>query len=111
MQMYHSGVNVFVISRLRTKAPDIKTTTVVDRSFPFRDVLILYISQESGDGCLQADFESLKLAPWPTLRQKFMNFRSVFALPGDKHEEKISNCSSTPRLVQAHDPAVSVTIF
>ena len=27
----------FVIIRLRTKAPDIKTTTVVDRSFPFRD--------------------------------------------------------------------------
>ena len=39
MQMYHLGVDIFWISRLRTKLPDIKTTTVVDRSFPFRDQL------------------------------------------------------------------------
>ena len=31
----------FVISRLPTKASDIKTTTVVDRSFPFRDQEVL----------------------------------------------------------------------
>ena len=33
----------FVISRLRTKAPDIKTTTVVDRLFPFRDQEVLSV--------------------------------------------------------------------
>ena len=37
MQMSHSGVDIFVISQLRTKAPDIKTTTVVAWSFPFCD--------------------------------------------------------------------------
>ena len=31
--------------------------------------------------------------------------------PGVKHGEKISNCSSTPTLVQARDSAVSLTIF
>ena len=46
------------------------------RLFPFRDrdVLILYISKESQDDCLHVDFECFKLALWPTLRQKFMNF-------------------------------------
>ena len=28
---------------------------------------------------------------------------SFLTRPGDKHDEKISNCSSTPKLVQAHD--------
>ena len=58
MQMHHSGVDKFVISRLRTKAPDIKTTTVVDRSrsaikkswacivSKASDVMILNISQD-----------------------------------------------------------------
>ena len=27
------------------------------------------------------------------------------------NDEKVSNCSSTPKLVQAHDSAVSLTIF
>ena len=44
------------------------------RSFLFRDVLILYISQESQDDCLYFDFALFKLALWPTLRRKFMNF-------------------------------------
>ena len=65
------------------------------RSFPFRDGLILYISQESQDDCLNVDFVCFKLALWPTLRQKFMNFWSFLTRPGDKHDEKISNCSST----------------
>ena len=43
------------------------------RSFPFRDVLILCISQES-HVCLHVDCESFTLALWPTLRKKFMNF-------------------------------------
>ena len=44
------------------------------RSFLFRDVLILYISQESQDDCLYFDFALFKLALWSTLRRKFMNF-------------------------------------
>ena len=66
--------------------------------FPYRGVLILYISQESQDDCLHMDFECFKLELWPTLRQKFMNFWSFLTCPGDKHDtEKISNCSSTPK--------------
>ena len=34
-----------------------------------------------------------------------------FDLSGDKHVEKISNCSSTPKLVQADDSAVSLRFF
>ena len=30
---------------------------------------------------------------------------------GDKHDKKIGNCYSTPKLVQAHDSALSLTIF
>ena len=44
------------------------------RSFLFRDMLILYISQESQDDCLYFDLALFKLALWPTLRRKFMNF-------------------------------------
>ena len=40
-----------------------------------------------------------------------MNVWRFLTRPGDKHDEKISNCSSTPKLVQAHDSAVSLTIF
>ena len=39
-----------------------------------------------------------------------MNIWSFLTRPGDKHDEKISNCSSTLKLVQAHDSAVSSTI-
>ena len=52
--------------------------------------------------CPHVAFECFKLALWPTLRQKFMNFWNVLTLPGD-NDEKISNCTSTPKLVQAHD--------
>ena len=36
-----------------------------------------------------------KLALWPTLIQKFMNFWSFFTRPGDKHNEELRNCTST----------------
>ena len=36
MQMCHSGLDGFHNLSARTITPDIKTTTVVDRSFPFR---------------------------------------------------------------------------
>ena len=60
-------------------------------------MLILYISQESEDDCLHVDFERFKLALWPTLRQKFINFWNFLTPLGVKHDEKISNCSSTPK--------------
>ena len=73
MQMCHSYKTAFV----NQSAPHESARNQNDncrRSFPFRDVLILYISQESQDDCLHADFQCFKLALWPTLRQKFMNF-------------------------------------
>ena len=54
-------------------------------------MLILYFSQESQDHSIHVDFESFKLALWPTLRQKFMNFWSFLTRPGNKHDEKISS--------------------
>ena len=35
----------------------------------------------------------------------------LFDSSGDKHDEKISDCSSTPKLVQAHDSSTSLTFF
>ena len=49
--------------------------------------------------CLHVDFEGFKLALRSTVRQ---NKSFWLSRPGDKHDEKISNCSSTPKLVQAH---------
>ena len=121
MQVYHLGVDTFVISRLRTKTPDIKTTSVEDRSFTFRDQEVLSVHSVVSSlmlwvctfhrtiSCLSSC--GLQISPWPNLRQKFMNIWSFLTRPGDKHDEKISNCSSTPKLVQAHDSAVSLTIF
>ena len=40
-----------------------------------------------------------------------MNFWSFLPRPGDKHDEEISNYSSTPQVVQAQDSVVSLTIF
>ena len=37
MQMCHSGVDGFHNLSARTITPDIKTKTVIDRSFPFGD--------------------------------------------------------------------------
>ena len=47
----------FVISRLRKKAPDIKTTTVVGRSFPSRDQEVLSVH------CVQS-FWCYDFVPW-----------------------------------------------
>ena len=52
----NSGVDTFVISRLRTKAPDIKTTSLEDRSFPFHDQEVLSVY------CVQFDVMSLYLS-------------------------------------------------
>ena len=91
-------------SQLRTKSPDITATTVVDRSFPLRDQEVLSLHCAWSFWCYHfVPFTGHAI----TLRQKF---RSFLTRPGD-NDEKISNCSSTPKLVQAHDSAVSLTIF
>ena len=87
--------------------PDIKTTIVVDGSFP-NEVLSVHCAQEllmlwfcsfhRTRSCLHVDFECYKLALWQTLRQsKFMNFWSFLTRSGNKHDEDIRNCSSTPQ--------------
>ena len=91
-------------SQLRTKSPDITATTVVDRSFPLRDQEVLSLHCAWSFWCYYfVPFTGHAI----TLRQKF---RSFLTRPGD-NDEKISNSSSTPKLVQAHDSAVSLTIF
>ena len=95
-----------VISRLCTKAPDIKTTTVVDRSFPFGDhevlnvhcaqsfVMILYLLEEYKlFTCGLLMFQISTMANFET---EFMHFWSFLTRPGDKHDEGISKCTSTP---------------
>ena len=47
--------------------------------------------------CLHVDFECFKLALWPTLRQKFMNFWSFLTRPSDKHDEKIRKLLFDPQ--------------
>ena len=81
------------------------------RSFAFHNVLILYT------------FTGVTGPPsswWLWLFQisTVANFEAEASLwsfeafwPGDKHDEKISNCSSTPKLVQTLDSVVSLTIL
>ena len=75
------------------KVSDIKTTTVVDRS---HSMMCWFCTFHRSHMCLHVDCESFKLASWTTLRQKFMNFWSFLTRSGEKHDKKISNCSSTP---------------
>ena len=93
-----------LFSRLCTKATYMETTTVVDRS---RSAMCWFCTSHNS---LHVDFACFKLALWPTLRLMFMNFWSFLISPGDKHNEKISNCSSTPKLVQARDFLPFLTI-
>jgi len=72
-------------------------------SFPFHDVLILYIS---GSSCWLWLFQISTMANFEA-EASLRSFEAFW--PGDKHDEKISNCSSTPKLVQTHDSAVSLT--
>ena len=65
-KMSHSDVDTFRVSVGSTRKRPISK-----RSFPFRNVLILYISQESQDDCLHVDFEYFKLGRWPTLTDAY----------------------------------------
>ena len=108
MQMHHSGVDKFIISRLCTKAPDIKTTTVVDCSrsaikkswacivSKASHVMILNISQDdkfSSVICRLWMFEISAMANfWDRILWTFESIWSFLTRPGDKHDKKISNC-------------------
>ena len=120
MQMCHSGVDTIRYQWAPQKSAQYQNATIVDRSFTFRNHELLsmhcahmlwFCTFHRTISWLYVDFEYFKLALWPTLRQKFMNFWSFLTCPADKHDDKISNCSLTPKLVQAHNSAVSVTIF
>ena len=70
------------------------------------DVMILHLSQDNKlSSCGLWMFQISTLANCETEVFK------LFDSSGDKHDEKISNCSSTPKLTQAHDSAMSLTIF
>ena len=88
MQMYHSGVDTFVISRLAREHPiskrqlswiDRSRTSLrlrgAERAFcPERLMLRFVTFTGPYVRCLHVGFECFKLALWPTLRQKFMSF-------------------------------------
>ena len=78
MQMCHSDVDTFrkSVGSARSWYQNINCRI----SFPFRNVLILYISQESQDHSIHVDFESFKLALWPTLRQKLWTFEAFWLI-------------------------------
>ena len=104
MQMHLSGVDKFVISRLRTKAPDIKTTTVVDRSRSAikkswacivskgSDVMILNISQDDKFSSVICRLWMFEISAMANFETGVTNFWSFLTRPGDKHDKKISNC-------------------
>ena len=107
MQMYHSGVDTFVISRLRTKVRDAKRQVLkIDRSRSaikkcwaciVSSLMLWVCTFHRTISCLSScGLWMFQISPWPNLRQKFMNIWSFLTRPGDKHDEKISNCSSTP---------------
>ena len=67
------------------------------RSFPFRDGLILYISQESQDDCLQCGLWMFQISTMANFDTEVYGLLKLFG--------------SSSKLVQAHDSVVSRTIF
>ena len=104
MQICHSDVDTFRKSVGSTRKRRYQNDNC-RRSFPFRGVLILYISQESRDDCLHMDFKCFKLELWPTLRQKFMSFRSFLTRPGDKHDAESKRSAIAFRLPSEAGPS------
>ena len=102
--MHHSGVDKFVISRLRTKAPDIKTTTVVDRSrsaikkswacivSKASDVMILNISQDDKFSSVICRLWMFEISAMANFETGVYELLKLLARRGDKHDKKISNC-------------------
>ena len=63
MEICHSDVDRFRKSVSSTRKPRYQNDQC-GRSFPFRDVLILYISQESQDDCLHVRLRAVSLFSW-----------------------------------------------
>ena len=83
MQMCHSDVDAIC----KSIVPIPRLRSAEDALCP--ELLLLWFCTFHGMiSCLHVDFECFKLALWPTLRQKFMNFWSFLTRPGDKHDEK-----------------------
>ena len=59
MEMCHSGVDAFVISRPCTRAPDETAIIVEDRARRF------HCGDFAAFICLQKDLECFTLVPWP----------------------------------------------
>ena len=73
------------------------------------DIMILYLPQDDKlSSCGLRMLEISTLANFET--EVYELVLKLFDSSGDKHDEKISHCSSTPKLAQAHDSAMSLTI-
>ena len=73
MQMCHSEVDSPFVNQSAPHESPRYQNDYCRRSFPFRDVLICTFHRTI---VFNVDFECFKLALWPTLRQKFMNYWS-----------------------------------
>ena len=107
MQMHHSGVDIFIISRLNTKAPNIKQQlSQIDHSrstiktcgacigpIAF-DVMMLYLSQD--DKLSSCGLWMFQISTMANFKQNFLDFWSFFTRPRDNDE-------AGPHVVQAHD--------
>ena len=73
------------------------------------DVMILHLSQD--DKLSSCGLWMFQISTLANCETEVYELLKLFDSSGDKHDEKISNCSSTPKLTQAHDSAMSITIF
>ena len=64
--------------------------------------MILYLSQD--DKLSSCGLRMFQISTMANFKQNFLNFWSFFTRPGDNDE-------AGPHVVQAHDSAVSLTIF
>ena len=92
--------NVFIISRLRTKVPNFKMTTVVDHSRSVIekcwacivprafDVMILYLSQDDNVSSCGLWIQISTMANFETEVYELFKF---LTRPGDKHDKKVNN--------------------
>ena len=112
MQMCHSGVDIFVISRLRISKRQLSHidsscsaikkwwASLVPRAFDVN--MILYLSQD--DKLSSCGLWMFQISTTANFKQNFLDFWSFFTRPRDNDE-------AGPHVVQAHDSAVSLTIF
>ena len=73
------------------------------------DVMILHLSQD--DKLSSCGLWMFQISTLANCETEVYELLKLFDSSGDKHDEKISNCSSTPKLTQAHDSAMSITFF